>query len=185
MLEPASCTAKRIAICVLGISSENIAAARAGSAGRFELLAQDVAGELQAVLALDTQTPDFPLRLCARRMRDVMNTAFQNISPMRERTPGNPAFLHPDELERLGLAPGASVIIVSSHGRLHATVAADDTLRAGMVSMSHGWGPLPDSAAPAWPGASTALLISSELDCQSINAMPRLSAIPVRIETPA
>ncbi|MES2258484.1 MAG: molybdopterin-dependent oxidoreductase [Pseudomonadota bacterium] len=153
--------------------------------GRFELLAHDVAAELSAVHAATGDTQDFPFRLCSRRMRDVMNSAFQQISPMRERTPGNPAWLHPDDLAMLGLAPGAEVDIVSPHGRICATVAADDSLRRGMVSMSHGWGPLPDSASPAWPGANTGLLISSEQDCESINAMPRLSAIPVDVRARA
>jgi anaerobic selenocysteine-containing dehydrogenase len=164
------------------LAPQQVAAARAGNLGRFELLPPDVAGELRATFTAAAPGPDFPMRLCSRRMRDVMNTAFQNISPMRERTPGNPAWLHPAEIARLGFAPGAEVDIVSSHGRLRTTLASDDTLRTGMVSMSHGWGRLPDSTLPAWPGASTALLISSELDCQTINAMPRLSAIPVRIE---
>jgi hypothetical protein len=50
-----------------------------------------------------------------------------------------------------------------------------------MVSMSHGWGGLPDGEGPTWPGANTGLLISTTRDCETINAMPRLSAIPVAI----
>ncbi|HEX8604840.1 MAG TPA: nitrate reductase, partial [Pseudoduganella sp.] len=76
---------------------------------------------------------------------------------------------------------GATIDIVSEHGRLAAIAAADDTLRPGMVSMSHGWGPLPDGEGPAWPGANTGLLISTTRDCETINAMPRLSAIPVAV----
>lgn len=148
---------------------------------RFALLPDDVAAELRAAAADDGDTPDFPFRLCSRRMRDVMNSAFQQVAPMRERTPGNPAWLHPDDLARLGIAPGDTIDIVSADGRLAATAAADDTLRPGMVSMSHGWGPLPDGAGPAWPGANTGLLVSTTRDCETINAMPRLSAIPVAI----
>ncbi|WP_229503623.1 molybdopterin-containing oxidoreductase family protein [Massilia putida] len=159
---------------------QRVAPARDRTA-RFALLPGDVAAELAAVLDDDGTTPDFPFRLCSRRMRDVMNSAFQQLAPMRARTAGNPAWLHPDDLARLGIAPGATVEIVSAHGRLRATAAADDTLRPGMVSMSHGWGGLPDGAGPAWPGANTGLLVSNERDCESINAMPRLSAIPVAI----
>lgn len=163
---------------------QRVEPARTGSA-RFALLPGDVAAELSDALADDGVSPDFPFRLCSRRMRDVMNSTFQHIAPMRERNPANPAWLHPDDLARLGITPGAMVEVVSAHGRLRAAVAADDTLRLGMIAMSHGWGPLPDGGddgdGPAWPGANTGLLISNEQNCESINAMPRLSAIPVAI----
>lgn len=163
---------------------QKVTGARDGHTGRFELLAPDVAAELGMVLGEATETPDFPFRLCSRRMRDVMNSAFQQLSPMRERNPGNPAYLHPDDLASLGLTPGAAAEIVSRHGRLRTKVAADDTLRRGMVSMSHGWGGLPGVAgteAGIWPGACTGLLVSSEHYCETINAMPRMSAIPVAV----
>jgi hypothetical protein len=49
--------------------------------------------------------------------------------------------------------------------------------------MSHCWGGLPDDLEPYEKvGANTGLLVSLDRDCEAINAMPRMSTIPVRIE---
>jgi hypothetical protein len=55
-------------------------------------------------------------------------------------------------------------------------------MRRGVIAMSHAWGDLPDSDAPYENGgANTSLLIGGETHHEPINAMARLSAIPVSI----
>jgi hypothetical protein len=52
-----------------------------------------------------------------------------------------------------------------------------------VVSMAHGWGGLPDEHhAYESTGASTNLLTTTDHGLDPINAMPLMSAIPVRIE---
>jgi hypothetical protein len=58
-------------------------------------------------------------------------------------------------------------------------VASDPTVRAGVVSMTHGWGGLPDETVYERDGSNTGLLISTDRNLEPINAMPRMSAIPV------
>ena len=59
----------------------------------------------------------------------------------------------------------------------------DDGVRAGVVSMSHGWGGLPDDPPGSdEPGVSTNLLTTTAQGLDPINAMPVLTAIPVVIE---
>ena len=48
--------------------------------------------------------------------------------------------------------------------------------------MSHGWGTLPGETVYEQDGSNTGLLISTDRDLDPINAMPRMSAIPVRLE---
>jgi hypothetical protein len=57
---------------------------------------------------------------------------------------------------------------------------ADETLRAGVVSMAHCWGGLPDSG--SLDGDNINLLIDCASDVEAVNAMPRMSAIPVRLQ---
>ncbi|MGE0776617.1 MAG: molybdopterin dinucleotide binding domain-containing protein, partial [Sphingomonadaceae bacterium] len=64
-------------------------------------------------------------------------------------------------------------------GRIEASVQSDDAVRPGVISMSHGWGSLPDRDTHA--GSCVNLLISTERDVEPINAMPRMSAVPVNI----
>lgn len=152
---------------------------------RFDVMPRDVASELAEVLrettVLDAARSGFSHRLIVRRMREVQNTMYHLLPSIRRRAPYNPAYMHPDELKALGLQDGDEIEIVSPHGCIPAIVAADETLRAGVVSMSHGWGGLPDeSATYAAVGSSTNLLTSCD-DRDRINAMPTMSAVPVKI----
>jgi hypothetical protein len=69
---------------------------------------------------------------------------------------------------------------------MHSAIAASDpAVRRGVVSMSHNWGHLGNSATEyALYGASTNFLTRAD-DCESINAMPRMSAIPVNVSRQA
>src|SRR3546814_10694039 len=78
-----------------------------------------------------------------------------------------------------GLVNGDWIEIASDNGTIDAMVEADETIRPGVVSMSHGFGGLPEAGDYLTNGASANLLISTERDRQAINGMPRMSGIPV------
>jgi anaerobic selenocysteine-containing dehydrogenase len=157
---------------------------------RFAVFPPDVAGEFEDYLAqpLDgaggaiSAGRRFTHRLSVRRMREVSNTMYRELPAIHQRRPYNPAWLNPEDLIRLGLKPGDKVALVSDHGRVTAIVQPDAGVRPGVVSMSHGWGALPDEAAdPAQVGTAVNLLIGNLSNCEKINAMPRQSAIPVNV----
>ena len=50
----------------------------------------------------------------------------------------NPAFMHPDDLARLGLRSGDLVTIRSRNGAITGVVEEDEDLRTGLVSLTHG-----------------------------------------------
>ncbi len=156
------------------------------TAARFAVFPPDVAQELEDYLAQPLASAaghsTFSHRLSVRRLREVSNTMYRELPAIQRRRPYNPAWINPADLARMGLKPGDRVAVVSSHGRVAAIVLPDDSVRPGVVSMSHGWGALPeDGADPEQAGSAVNLLISSERDCETINAMPRQSAIPVNI----
>lgn len=155
------------------------------TAGRFELMPADVAAELAAVACErdEARAAGFTHRLAGRRMRDVQNTMYHHLPVIRARHPGNPAWLNPDDLAVAGLADGETVRIVSPHGSVRAVVRADDTVRAGVISMTHGWGGTSDAPEhDLEQGSSTNRLTSTDAGRDPINAMPVMTAIPVRIE---
>jgi anaerobic selenocysteine-containing dehydrogenase len=152
---------------------------RADSTARFAVMPDDVAEELTRFRATVNGDSEFTHLLTARRTRAAMNSIVPGAEDARSHY--NPAYMHSSELAALQVKDGDRVEIVSDTGRLTAIVATDDTLRTGVVSMTHGYGGLPDDPANG-DSACTSLLVSHEHDCQPISAMPRMTAIPVRIK---
>jgi anaerobic selenocysteine-containing dehydrogenase len=153
---------------------------------RFEVAPQDVVREIQSVLAEKALQPGgrpaFPFRLAVRRMRDVQNTMFHHLPAIRRRVPYNPAWLHPEDLQSLGIEDGALANIISAHGQIPAVVRSDPSMRRGVISMTHGWGGLPGEATDYRQAGSNPNLLIDASERDPINAMPVMSAIPVRIE---
>ena len=152
---------------------------REGYEGCFDLLPQDVAEELIAYRQ-SCDPPGYPFRLASRRLRDVMNSTLRDVKAVRARTPHNPAFLHPEDMAMLGLARGDRVEISSENGSVVARVAPDETVRRGVVSISHSWGGLPGDPEDE-SGVCTNRLVG-DAKVESINAMAWMTGIPVRLQ---
>ncbi len=158
------------------------------TAGRFTLVPEDVRKEIAGLDAHCRQPPGreaFPYRLTSRRSRHRFNTV-GHLSPyLKKLVPYNPAYLNPADLAAERLSRGDWIEIRSDHGVIRARVEEDPAVRRGVVSMSHCFGYLPEDDDYDTHGVSTNLLISSERDLQTINAMPRMSGIPVAIDAAA
>jgi anaerobic selenocysteine-containing dehydrogenase len=155
-------------------------------AGRFAVAPHDVIAELGEVAAEPVAEPaahaDF--LLIARRMRDVNGSIGMDTASIRRRNPFNPLHMHPNDLARLGLVSGQRVQVSAEPGAIVAIVKPDETLRTGVVSMSHNWGRADnDPAHYDQHGANTNRLVRTDRDFEPINAMPRMSAIPVVIHS--
>ncbi len=155
---------------------------------RFTVAPADVVQELGEVFR-ESPTPGaylsngetFTHMLAVRRVRDVQNSCHRNVPAIRKRMPYNLAYLHPDELVALGIVAGDKIEIISDAGSIPAVAESDPTVRSGVIQITHGWGGLPDDTVYERDGSNTGLLISTDRDLDPINAMPRMSAIPVRI----
>jgi anaerobic selenocysteine-containing dehydrogenase len=79
--------------------------------------------------------------------------------------------LHPGDASVQGIVAGDWVALTTDHGSLVATIGIDETLRPGVVSVTHGH-----------PGSLTGTLTSSRVDVDPLTAMPRASGVPVRID---
>lgn len=165
-----------------------VEAADPGHPDRFTVMPADVAVEMAQVYrqtvshgAYVSHGQVFTHRLATRRLRDVQNSSHRNVPAIRERMPYNYAYLHPDELAVLGIEEGDRIEITSDAGSIPAEVKADNTVRPGVVSITHGWGTLPGETDYQRDGSNTGLLISTDRDLDPINAMPRMSAIPVNV----
>jgi anaerobic selenocysteine-containing dehydrogenase len=130
----------------------------------------------------ETSLGGFGFRLAVRRSRDLNGSIGHQTPSIRRRNPHNPLYMNPDDMAQLRIAPGDWVEVSSASGRISAIAASDSAVRSGVVSMSHNWGGIAnDPADYRRYGASTNFLTQADIGCESINAMPRMSAIPVNV----
>ena len=125
---------------------------------------------------------DYPFLLVSRRSNNFMNSIGRSVEKLAGSKTYNPAFVHPDDLAALGIASGDSVEIRSAHDAIWAVAEADDTLRRGVVSMTHAFGGQPDEDARHRElGSNVGRLTSVELDYDPVSGIPRMSALPVAL----
>ena len=147
---------------------------------RLDLCPADVAEEIAAVLEEGSRRTDpaFPLILVSRRISRVMNATFHQLPAVTEKFPMAPLFMHHSDIAARQLQAGDVVAIASPEATISAELVADDTLAPGVVAMPMGWG----STEPGDPASTLSnQLISLDSQIESINYMPRQTAIPVQV----
>jgi len=122
-------------------------------------------------------------RLIVRRQRHMFNSIGRALPNTHRRVPHNPAFINPDDLKELGLADGDRIRVTSATASVEAVATADPSLRSGCIAMSHGFGELPDDNRYDQHGVAVNALLTTDSGLQSINAMPRMTAVPVSISS--
>lgn len=174
---------------VFDIPTHYIQPARPEATGKFDIIPDDVKRELMEVRqevvnhgCYESNGQHFTHRLTVRRHRNVMNTVVGQLPSTRKKYPYNPAWMNSADMELYGFSSGTVVSLVSDHGSVHAIVEADETVRQGVVSISHGYACTSDESDAAKVGTSVNSLISSSRDLENITAMVRMSSIPVNIE---
>ena len=115
-------------------------------------------------------------------MKYNYNSTGPELSLLGDKYSYNPAFLHSEELERLGLNDGEQVQVSSRHGSIRAIVQASDDVRPGVVSMAHCWGSSAgDEADIASTGSNINRLIDNRHKNEKYSGIPRQSTVPVAI----
>ncbi len=154
-----------------------------GHEARLDVGNQRLLGELAEIarepLARDTA---FTYRLVSRRLPDVYNSSGRDLPRLTRKWRYNPAFMNPRDLEKEGLAPGDVIEIGSGYETILGVVEKDPTVRAGVISMSHAFGGLPEEAHEVRIlGSNTGALTQVDRDYDPISGIPRMSAIPVNV----
>nr|WP_226998755.1 molybdopterin-dependent oxidoreductase [Tardibacter chloracetimidivorans] len=141
---------------------------------------EELAGVAAESVGADDRDP-YRFRLITRRNDAIVNS-------MHRRVPGihkmryNPAYMAPDDLDRLGLQPGSLISIRSRYGEVKAVLASDDTLRPGVVSISHGYGAAPEEDDdPFAVGTNVNRLLRMDVDHDPISGIPRMGAVAVAV----
>ncbi len=168
-----------------------VAPRRPGCDARLELgdaaMLAELAG-LTAAPARSTPAGDgLPFRLVSRRMAQVYNSSGHRLEALHGGRASNPAYLHPADLDALGVREGDVVRIASAHGSIRARAARDPGLRRGIVSIAHCFGGLPgetgeDGEDAARGGANTGRLLRCDAHFDPHTGIPLMSGVPVSVE---
>ena len=128
-------------------------------------------------------TRQYPYRLISRRDNNVMNSILVGLPVVSRNKTYNPVFIHPDDLASLGLSDGNLVKVRSETGEVLGIVEADDSLRPGVIAMSHGFGGHGrEQERDPYLGSNVNLLLSNDEDFDPITGIPRMSSVPVALE---
>ncbi|MFF5930698.1 molybdopterin oxidoreductase family protein [Streptomyces hydrogenans] len=153
--------------------------------GRIELLPAPLAADLPRLRAALTAVPEpGTLQLVGRRHLRSNNSWLHNTPALNGGSNRCTLQVHPDDAARLRLADGAPARVRGAGGELTADVEVTDAVRAGVVSLPHGWGhDRPGTrltVAAARPGVNVnQLLDGSLLDPLSGTAV--LNGFPVEV----
>ncbi|WP_329389516.1 molybdopterin oxidoreductase family protein [Streptomyces sp. NBC_01716] len=107
--------------------------------GRVELLPEPIAADLPRLRAALTGVPA-SLVLVGRRHLRSNNSWMHNVPTLNGGSNRCTVQVHPADAERLGLADGRPARITTEAGEITIPVEITDTVRAGVVSVPHGWG---------------------------------------------
>jgi anaerobic selenocysteine-containing dehydrogenase len=85
--------------------------------------------------------PEDQLKLITRRTGLMINSWMNNLPKHKKGVHmTNPLWMHPQDAESRGLFPGSEVCVMTQFGQVRAELVLDETLKPGVVAMSHGWG---------------------------------------------
>lgn len=166
--------------------STPVAAADVGVEDRLDVGNETMLAELAELRVAEDERDDepagLPFRLISRRMPNVYNSSGRDIDALQKARRYNPAFLHPDDLAMLGIAPGETIEIASEHASILGVAERAPELRRGLISMAHCFGDAPEhDSAFREIGSNTGRLVSNEREFDPYSGIPRMSAIPVEV----
>jgi len=158
---------------------------------RLDVGNADMLSELEGIrreAPVRVEDAAYPFRLISRRLPNAYNSTGRDIARLNARKPWNPAFLHPDDLAELGLAPGDLVEIRSPRATILGVAEPAPEVRRGVISMAHCFGDAPrdePEGSVREIGSNTGRLIDNTDVFDPHTGIPRMSAIPVAISRAA
>lgn len=151
------------------------------------LFADAIALAREQFQALKDQAPDY--RLINLRTNYMHNSWYQNVAKLkRGKHDHNPLHMHPQDMAALGLTDGDPLEVSNEYGEVTALARSDDSLRPGVVAMTHGWGNQKTPGlrvANRYPGVNiNALLPNGPGSYEKLSNQAFMSGVPVSIRLP-
>jgi anaerobic selenocysteine-containing dehydrogenase len=124
----------------------------------------------------------YPFRLVGRRSNARNNSNGATLPKLHDVEPYNPAFMNPADLAELGIENGEVIEISSARATILGIAGADDSVRRGVIAMTHAWGDLPEYDEKVREiGGCTSRLISNDDAWDPYSGQPLMSNVPVAV----
>ena len=157
-----------------------------GCTDRLEAADPLMMTELAQVRAEDFQVSQqdhiYQYQLVCRRINNTMNSIGTNLPGLLKGRTHNSLFMHPSDVAKVGAQDDDVVSVRSRYDSILAVVMSDNTLRPGVVAMTHGFGARGEAAErnPFLAGSNVNLIMHTD-EHDPISGIPRMSALPVAI----
>jgi anaerobic selenocysteine-containing dehydrogenase len=153
--------------------------------GRIELAPVELIADATRLAATLEEPPSQDLLLVGRRHLRSNNSWMHNLEILMKGKERCTLLMHPHDAGERGFVDGDRVAVRNENGSVTAPIEITADIRAGVVSLPHGWGhDLPGvrlAVASQRPGVNSNVLAGREtIDAPSGNAV--LNAIPVTVE---
>ena len=166
-----------------------VVAADPDASARFAVAPPDVVKEISVVLSEKTgaevingfDATKFPFRLISRRLKHVLNSLGREIPGLARVGTTNAAYMNPLDMRDLSLSDGELVRITSPSGEVVGVAEGSDTIKRGVISMSHSWGGSITDEDVRLHGTPTNRLCTVDSGRDPINGMAIQSAIPIAV----
>ncbi|MES2483249.1 MAG: molybdopterin-dependent oxidoreductase [Pseudomonadota bacterium] len=132
------------------------------------------------------QNREFPFTLVCRRANHVLNSIGTDLPGLQRARSHNPIYMNPQDMAATQLQDGSVVRIRSKNDTVLGIAEADESLRPGVVAMTHGYGARGPAAEldPRLAGTNVNLLMHLD-EYDPITGIPRMSDLPVAITAQA
>ena len=166
-----------------------VIAADPNASARFAVAPADVVEELAVVMTEQTgaevidgfDAGKFPYRLISRRLKHVLNSLGREIPGLARVGTTNAAYMNPEDMQAISVNDGDLVRITSPSGEVVGVAEGSDTIKRGVISMSHSWGGSITDEDVRNQGTPTNRLCTIDSGYDPINGMAIQSAIPVAV----
>ena len=110
------------------------------ASGKIELAPEPLVADVDRLRASLDRSRNGHLVLIGRRQLRSNNSWMHNLRPLVKGKDRCTMHVNPEDAERLGLIDGGRARLTSDTGSIEAPVEVTDAIRAGVVSIPHGWG---------------------------------------------
>ena len=155
----------------------------ATASGLIELTPEAIIADLPRLVA-ELQRPAEALVLVGRRQIRSNNSWMHNISTLQGGSNICTAQVNPVDADRLGLVHGGQAVVRSRTGQVTLPVEVTDSVRAGVVSIPHGWGhgqPGTRAAVAAEHAGVNTNLLADDLFVDALSGTAALNGIPIEM----